>query len=77
MSLLDAITRSIGFSNGWSQVVLDASEGSVMPVFEARVMNQAIKESGGEATDSTNLGTIHYTYDDMKNNDGLVTLPYG
>jgi hypothetical protein len=50
---------------------------SILSVFDARVMNRAIRQSGGEATDSANLGTVHYTYDDMENNDGKVTLPYG
>lgn len=45
--------------------------------FDARVMNRAISESGGEATDSTNLGSVHYSYDDVNRNDGKVTLPYG
>jgi len=46
-------------------------------MFDVRIMNRAIQESGGEATDSANLGTVHYTYDDMQNNDAKVTLPYG
>ena len=46
-------------------------------MFDVRVMAAAISESGGEAADSFNLGTVHYTYDDMANNDGRVTLPYG
>lgn len=77
MSLLPSFSRSIGFGTGWSQVALDAGEGSVMPVFEARVMNQAISENDGQATDPNNLGAVHYSYDDMVNNDGKVTLPYG
>ncbi len=77
MSLLNAYTRSIGFSNGWSRQVLHSAETSSLPVFEARVMNKAISESGGEATDSTNLGSVSHSYDDAKNNDFKVTLPYG
>jgi hypothetical protein len=77
MSLLPSFTRSIGFGTGWSQLVADSGEGAVLSIFDARIMNRAISESGGEATDIANLGTVHYTYDDMKNNDGLVTLPYG
>ena len=72
----EAFTRSIGFGTGWAST--EALDGvGVLPIFDARVMASAINESGGEATDSANLGTVHYTYDDMKNNDGLVTLPYG
>ena len=77
MNGLGTISRSIGFGTGWSQLLSQISDTSVLSIFEARVMNKAISESGGEATNSANLGTVHYTYDDMKNNDGLVTLPYG
>lgn len=52
-------------------------KGSVMPIFDARVMNKAITESGGEATDDANLGAVHYMYDDAVNNDFKVSLPYG
>ena len=76
MNGLGTISRSIGFGTGWSQLV-SQNDNAVLSVFDARVMNIAVAESGGEATNSANLGTVHYTYDDMKNNDGLVTLPYG
>lgn len=45
--------------------------------FDVRIMNRAVAQSNGEATNPDNLGTIHYTYDDMKKNDGKVTLPFG
>lgn len=50
---------------------------AVITCFDARVMDRAISESGGLATDSANLGTIHYTYRDMLDNEGKVSLPYG
>jgi len=45
--------------------------------FDVRVMNRAISQSDGQATNPDNLGTVHYTYDDMRKNDGKVTLPFG
>jgi len=74
---LNTLTRNIGFSNGWAQPPVESQESSLLPMFDVRVMAAAISESGGEAADSFNLGTVHYTYDDMANNDGRVTLPYG
>lgn len=50
---------------------------AVITCFDARVMDRAISESGGLATDSANLGTVHYTYRDMLDNEGKVSLPYG
>jgi len=50
---------------------------AVITCFDARVMNRAISQSDGQATNDENLGTVHYTYDDMKRNSGKVTLPYG
>ena len=50
---------------------------AVITCFDARVMNRAISQSDGEATNDANLGTVHYTYDDMRRNSGKVTLPYG
>jgi len=46
-------------------------------LFDVRVFKKAISESGGQAVDSTNLGTISYVFDDMLNNDGKVQLPFG
>jgi len=77
MNGLGTISRSIGFGTGWSQILAQVNDSAVLSVFDARVMNIAVSESGGEATNSANLGVVHYTYDDMKNNDGMVTLPYG
>jgi len=57
--------------------IVSSAASSSIPMFDVRIMNRAIQESGGEATDSANLGTVHYTYDDMQNNDAKVTLPYG
>lgn len=45
--------------------------------WDTRIMNRAISQSDGQATNSSNLGTVHYTYDDVKNNDAKVTLPFG
>ena len=45
--------------------------------FDTRIMSRAISEADGQATNPDNLGTVHYTYDDMKNNDAKVTLPFG
>lgn len=45
--------------------------------WDVRTMDRAISEKDGEATNSANLGTVHYTYDDVKNNDAQVTLPFG
>lgn len=50
---------------------------AVITCFDARVMDRAISESDGQATNQNNLGTVHYTYDDMNRNEGKVTLPYG
>lgn len=50
---------------------------AIITCFDARVMDRAISESDGEATNQSNLGTVHYTYDDMNRNEGKVTLPYG
>ena len=46
-------------------------------LFDLRVMNKAITESGGKAADSDDLGTISYMYDDMVKNNGKVHLPFG
>ena len=67
---LNVLGRSIGFRTNWS-IFSSASvpKSSIGAFFDVRVMNRAISESGGEAADSENLGTVHYTYDDVKNND--------
>lgn len=46
-------------------------------LFDLRVMNKAISESGGKAADDTDLGAVSYYYDDVKNNNGKITLPFG
>jgi len=45
-------------------------------IFDLRVMNKAFTESGGKAVGS-DLGAISYVFDDVKNNGGKVTLPFG
>ncbi len=51
--------------------------GATAYIFDLRVMNQAVTESGGQAANTNNLGTISYVFDDMKNIDGKVLLPFG
>lgn len=46
-------------------------------IFDLRVMNKAISESGGTATNSDDLGAISYAYNDMLTNNGKTLLPFG
>ena len=48
-------------------------------LFDLRVFNKSVEEGGGLGDDpnNTNLGTISYVFDDMKNNEGKVHLPFG
>ncbi len=46
-------------------------------IFDLRMSDRVPDESDGQAVDQTNLGAVHYYYDDMKNNEGNVVLPYG
>jgi len=80
------IWNNLDVSNPWGGnlmntvsniITINDTKSSVLPIFDARVMNQAISESGGEATDDANLGAVHYMYDDAVNNDFKVSLPYG
>lgn len=50
---------------------------SAFYVFDLRVMDEAVSESGGKAADSSDLGAISYMFDDMVNNNGKVHLPLG
>lgn len=45
-------------------------------VFDVRMMDKSIEESGGKAV-GNDYGAISYIFDDMENNSGKVTLPYG
>ena len=54
-----------------------AGQSAIGVFWDVRAMDRAISESGGEATNSNNLGTVHYTYEDVKSNDSKVTLPFG
>lgn len=58
--------------SGFSSIVT----AKTVYLFDVRIMNRAISESGGKAV-GNNLGTVSYIYDDMKNNEGKVHLPYG
>jgi len=49
---------------------------STIFVFDIRIMDRAVSESGGIAVGSDN-GSISYFFDDVSNNDGQVLLPYG
>ena len=57
--------------------IASVGAANTIHLFDVRVMNIAVTETGGEAVDSANLGAISYVFDDMKNNEGDVTLPYG
>ena len=46
-------------------------------IFDVTIFDKAIAESDGVAVDNGNLGTISYVFDDMANNNGQVTLPFG
>lgn len=75
-NLLNTLTRNIGYGTGWSQFSVPAISKSSAYIFDLRVMNKAVTESGGVGV-GTDLGVISYMYDDMKTNDGKVTLPFG
>lgn len=45
-------------------------------MFDVRVMNKAISESGGQAA-ASDLGAITYVFRDMLDNNGKVHLPFG
>ena len=49
---------------------------STIFVFDIRIMDRAVSDSGGVAVGSDN-GAISYFFDDMKSNDGQVTQPWG
>jgi len=49
---------------------------STIFIFDVRIMDRAVSESGGIAVGSDN-GAISYFFDDVANNDGQVTLPFG
>jgi len=49
---------------------------STIFVFDVRIMDRAVSESGGVAIGTDN-GAISYFHDDVKNNDGQVSLPWG
>ena len=55
-------------------VAVSPSQSAYM--FDVRVMNKAISESGGQAA-ATDLGAITYVFKDMIDNNGKVTLPFG
>lgn len=74
---LNAITRFIGRGTGWAYFPTVIPDESTAYLFDLRVMNKAISESGGSAVNQGNLGAISYVYDDVKNNGGKVTLPFG
>jgi len=59
----------------WSGATVNPAQSCFL--FDVRVFKRAISESGGQAVDPTNLGTISYVFDDMLNNDGKVQLPFG
>lgn len=48
-------------------------------LFDVRVFNKAITESGGLGDDPSNndLGAISYVFKDMEDNEGKVHLPFG
>lgn len=46
-------------------------------MFDIRVMNKAISESGGKAADSTDLGAITDVFLDITKNNGKSYLPFG
>lgn len=73
---LGMLTRSIGFSNGWANDSY-IPEFKTAFMFDLRVMDKAVSESGGSAANTNNLGAVSYVFDDLDNNDGNVTLPYG
>lgn len=50
---------------------------AVLPIFDLRMSSIALQTSNGKAIGDTDLGTISYVYNDMKNNNGDITLPYG
>ena len=54
-----------------------ASFSSAAFIFDLRVMNKAISESGGTATNPDDLGAISYAYNDMLTNNGKTLLPFG
>lgn len=45
-------------------------------IFDIRIQTSAVTVSSGEAV-STTTGAVEYRYNDMKDNSGNVTLPYG
>ena len=45
-------------------------------IFDLRIMDRAVSESGGVGVGSDN-GSISYFYDVVLNNDGQVNLPFG
>ena len=49
---------------------------STIFIFDIRIMDRAVSESGGVAVGNDN-GAISYFFDDVRNNDGQVMLPYG
>ena len=73
-----------GFSNPWNGYLMTPAFNTAMKtivqgafIFDLRVMNKAITVEGGKAADSTDLGTVSYSFDDLLNNNGKVTLPFG
>ena len=58
---------------------LAKSAPSTAFLYDLRVFNKALDESGGLGDDpnNSNLGTISYIFDDMTDNEGKVTLPFG
>ena len=54
----------------------ETKNNSTIFVFDIRIMDRAVSESGGVAIGTDN-GAISYFFDDNLNNDGQVTLPWG
>jgi len=73
---LNTLTRNIGYGTGWSHFPSTIVPTSTAFIFDLRVMDKAVSESGGVGV-GTDLGVISYMYDDMKTNNGKVHLPFG
>jgi hypothetical protein len=74
---LNSITRNIGYGTGWANFPTVIPDESTAFIFDLRVINKAVSESGGKGVGTTDLGAISYIYDDMKKNGGKVHLPFG
>ena len=67
--------RSIPFYLGLSAPAVFKT--ATLPIFDVRISSSALQSSDGKAIGDTDLGVVSYVYNDMKNNKGDVTLPYG